>query len=60
MVRKLIATLCLTVFLVSSGVCRAADLQKGVDAARKGDFVTWEKTSRAIQSFGRRLYESAR
>jgi len=40
MVRKLIATLCLTTLLVISGVCWAADLQKGFDAYKEGDYPT--------------------
>jgi hypothetical protein len=38
MVRKLIATLCLTTLLVSSGVCWAADFQKGFDAHEREDY----------------------
>jgi TPR repeat protein len=52
MFRKLIATLCLTVFLVGPGVCWAADFQKGFDAAMRGDFVTALKEWRPLAEQG--------
>ena len=36
----LILILTMTVLLGSSGVCWSADFQKGLDAARKGDYAT--------------------
>ena len=38
--KPILTTLCLTMLLVSSGVCWSADFQKGVDAYHKGDYAT--------------------
>jgi TPR repeat protein len=38
--KRILSTLCLTILLVSSGVCWSADFQKGLDAAERGDYET--------------------
>ena len=38
--KRILSILCLTILLVSSGVCWSADFQKGLAAADRGDFAT--------------------
>ena len=39
-IKRILTTLCLTTFLVSTGVCLSADFQKGFDAHERGDYAT--------------------